>query len=142
MLSLLVVTHGSLAEDLVSAAQRIVGNSSAMAAVSIDWDGDVEAARRRIEQEIARLDDGDGVLVLTDMFGGTPSNLALSLLEPGRIEIVTGVNLPMLIKFTNLRERLDLAEAARRIADNGRDAIRVASQMLQGPTRSAAGESS
>ncbi len=84
-----------------------------------------------IEEAIRKLDSDDGVLILTDMFGGTPTNLALSLMEPGRIEIVTGVNLPMLIKFTNLRSRLELHESAARIAEQGRSSIHVATEILE-----------
>ena len=103
MPGLLVVSHGTLAGELVDAVRRIVADVDALEAVSIGWDVDMEEAGRRIQEAIARVDREGGVLVLTDMFGGTPSNLALSLLEPGRIEVVTGVNLPMLIKCVNLR---------------------------------------
>ena len=92
---------------------------------------DVDRARETISEAVERLDVGDGVLIVTDMFGGTPSNICLSLLEPGRVEIVTGVNLPMLIKFANLRERLSAAEIAGRIAAQGRQAIQVASEILE-----------
>jgi PTS system mannose-specific IIA component len=95
----------------------------------------MEEAGRRIQEAIARVDREGGVLVLTDMFGGTPSNLALSLLEPGRIEVVTGVNLPMLIKCVNLREEAALSEVARRVAEQGRQAIQVASELLAKPQR-------
>ena len=93
MLGLLVVTHGRMAEDLVESAKRIVGDVVGLAAVSIDWNDDVDDATERIREAVRELDRGDGVLVLTDMFGGTPTNLALSLLDPGKLEIVTGVNL-------------------------------------------------
>jgi PTS system mannose-specific IIA component len=131
MIGLLVVTHGRLAEELVEAVGRIVGRTDGVVAVSIGWNDDVDRARSRIEESVRSLDQGDGVLVLTDMFGGTPANISLSLLEPGRVEIITGVNLPMLIKFTNLRKRMDLAEVARRIAAQGRQSIAVASEVLE-----------
>jgi len=131
MLGLLVVTHGRLAEELVNAARTIVGEIDALAAVSIGWDVEVEQAGRAIEDGIRAVDRGEGVVVLTDMFGGTPTNLALSLHETGRIEIVTGVNLPMLIKFANLRQSVDLPSLAARIAEQGREAIHVASQVLE-----------
>jgi PTS system mannose-specific IIA component len=131
MLGLLVVTHGKLAEELVDAAKKIVGPAEAFDAVSLGWDDDVADARKRIEAGIRDVDQGDGVLVLTDMFGGTPTNIALSLLEPGRVDIVTGVNLPMLIKFQNRREQLSLGDAAERIAAQGRDAIHAASEVLE-----------
>jgi PTS system mannose-specific IIA component len=130
---LLVVSHGTLAGELVDAVRRIVADVDALEAVSIGWDVDMEEAGRRIQEAIARVDRESGVLVLTDMFGGTPSNLALSLLEPGRIEVVTGVNLPMLIKCVNLREEAELSEVARRVAEQGRQAIQVASELLTKP---------
>ncbi len=125
------MTHGNLAGELVQAARRIVGEGPAMEAVSIDWDMDVDQARDLIGDAIARLDAGSGVLILTDMFGGTPTNLALSFLDAGRVEIVTGVNLPMLIKFTNLRGELDMQTVPSRIAEQGRRSIHVASDILQ-----------
>ena len=130
MLGLLVVTHGGLAEQLVGAAKRILGSDRGMVALSIDWDDDVERAQRSIAEAVERVDDGDGVLILTDMFGGTPTNLTLPLLDVGQIEIVTGVNLPMLIKYANHRDHYTLAEAAREIAEQGRAAIHCASGLL------------
>ena len=135
MPGLLVVSHGTLAGELVDAVRRIVADVDALEAVSIGWDVDMEEAGRRIQEALTRVDRGSGVLVLTDMFGGTPSNLALSLLEPGRIEVVTGVNLPMLIKCVNLREEAELSEVARRVAEQGRQAIQVASELLAKPPR-------
>jgi PTS system mannose-specific IIA component len=132
MLGVVVVTHGQLATELVNAAETIVGELPRFAAVSIGWHDDVEQAREEIAQAIARLDEGDGTIVLTDMFGGTPSNLAMSLLEEGRVEVVTGVNLPMLIKLANLRDTLGLRDVARRIREDGRHAIWVASDLLLG----------
>jgi len=130
MLGLLVVTHGRLAEELVSSVRNIVGSVEGLEAVSIAWNDDAEEASLRIRQARERVDRGSGVLLLTDMFGGTPTNLALSMLEPDRFEIVTGVNLPMLIKFVNLREETTLARAATSIAEQGRDSIQVASRLL------------
>jgi PTS system mannose-specific IIA component len=139
MLGMLVVTHGRLAEDLVQAVQTIVGPVEGLEAVSIGWNDDVDSATQSIEDAIGRVDRGKGVVVLTDMFGGTPTNLGLALHERGRIEIVTGVNLPMLIKFANLREEMELHEAAAKIAEQGREAIHVASHVLdtahRGPDR-------
>ena len=128
---LLVVTHGRLAEELEKAARRIVGDVAKLASISLDWDDDVADARRRIEEGIRRVAVDGRVLILTDMFGGTPSNVALSLLEPGRIDIVTGVNLPMLIKFANMHSVDGFDETVRRIAQQGRDAIQVASEVLE-----------
>jgi PTS system mannose-specific IIA component len=132
MLGVVVVTHGQLARELVNAAETIVGDLPQFAAVSIGWHDDVEQARTEIADAIVRLDAGRGVVVLTDMFGGTPSNLAMSLLQDGRVEVITGVNLPMLIKLANLRESESLQEVARRIREDGRNAIWVASDLLKG----------
>lgn len=128
---LLVVTHGKLALELEKAARRIVGKVASLASVSLDWDDDVADARKRIEEGIAKVAVDGRVLILTDMFGGTPSNVALSLVEPGRIDVVTGVNLPMLIKFANLHTLDKFDETVRRIAQQGRDAIQVASEVLE-----------
>jgi len=132
MLGLLVLTHGRLAEELVQATTKILGPVEGLEAVSIGWDDDVNEARARLEEAIDRIRRQGGALILTDMFGGTPTNMALSLLESGEIEVVTGVNLPMLIKFANLREELELSEVARAIAEQGRGAIHVASDLLEG----------
>ena len=134
MPGLLVVSHGTLAGELVDAVRRIVADVDALEAVSIGWDVDMEQATQRIQEAIARVERKGGVLVLTDMFGGTPSNLALSLLEPGRIEVVTGVNLPMLITCVTLRGEAELSEVARRVAEQGRQSIQVASERVGKPT--------
>jgi PTS system mannose-specific IIA component len=132
MLGSLVLTHGRFAEVLLESARVIVQEEiEALEAVSIDWNDDPEEATERIRAAIVRVDRGQGVLILTDMFGGTPTNLALALLEPGRVEIVTGVNLAMLIKFANLRGECDLAGAASQLARQGRESIQVPSQLLR-----------
>jgi PTS system mannose-specific IIA component len=128
---LLVVTHGRLADELANATRRIVGDVPAMGSISLDWDDDVADQRRRIEEGIARVAVAGRVLILTDMFGGTPTNIALSLLEPGHVDVITGVNLPMLIKFANLRRVDGFDETVRRIAQQGREAIQVASEVLE-----------
>ena len=128
---LLVVTHGKLADELAHAVRRIVGDVPALGSISLDWDDDVADARRRMEEGIARVAIGGRVLILTDMFGGTPTNIALSLLDPGKVDVVTGVNLPMLIKFANLRKVDGFDETVRRIAQQGREAIQVASEVLE-----------
>jgi PTS system mannose-specific IIA component len=133
LIGLLVVSHGRLAEELVQAVRTIVGPVDGLEAVSIAWNVEVADARRAIEAAARQVDRGAGVLILTDLFGGTPTNLGVSLYEAGRVEIVTGVNLPMLVKFANLRDDLDLHEVARRIAAQGRDSIQVASSFL-GPS--------
>ena len=140
MLGLLVISHGRLAEELVQAATTIVGPVEALEAVSIGWDDDVSRARAHIEAAVGRVGGDEGVLILTDMFGGTPTNIALSLLDEDRVEVVTGVNLPMLIKFTNLREQIGLQDVSRRIAEQGRRAIQVASELLEGAGEEASGE--
>jgi PTS system mannose-specific IIA component len=124
------VSHGTLAGELVDAVRRIVADVDALEAVSIGWDVDMDQATQRIQEAISRVERKGGVLVLTDMFGGTPSNLALSFLEPGRIEVVTGVNLPMLIKCVNLRGEAALRDVALRVAEQGRQSIQVASELL------------
>jgi PTS system mannose-specific IIA component len=123
-----VVTHGDLAQELVSAARMIVGEIPNVAAVSIGWGDDPAASRQAIEAAMARVGGGD-VLILTDMFGGTPTNLSLPFLSQ-RVEILTGVNLPMLIKLTSKREG-ELAEVARAVRDQGKGAIYVASEVLE-----------
>ena len=126
-----VVTHGQLASELLNAAEMIVGDLPRFAAVSIGWHDDVTVARDAIARAIEKVADGHGVLLLTDMFGGTPSNLGLSFLEAGRVEVVTGVNLPMLIKLAKAPPRADLSALARELCEHGRTAIRVASDLLR-----------
>ena len=131
MIGVVVVTHGQLATELLNATETIVGDLPQFAAVSIGWHEDTEDARGEIEQAVARVRQDRGVLILTDMFGGTPSNLALTFLGDD-VEVITGVNLPMLIKLAGLAERADLLEAAREIREQGRAAIWVASDLLRG----------
>lgn len=126
-----VVTHGQLAAELLNAAEMIVGDLPGYVAVSIGWHDDVTVAHAAIAAAIARVDTGAGVLVLTDMFGGTPSNLGLAFLEAGRVEVVTGVNLPMLITLARATDGEDLLTRARQLRDYGRTAIRVASDLLR-----------
>jgi mannose PTS system EIIA component len=128
VIGIVVVTHGHLAEELVNAARTIVGEIPAIVAVSMGWSDDASSAREQVERAIAQA-GGEDTLLLTDMFGGTPTNLSLPFLSP-RVEIVTGVNLPMLIKLTGLREGR-LAEVARLVRDQGKDAIYVASDILE-----------
>jgi PTS system mannose-specific IIA component len=128
MIGIVVVTHGALAGELVNATRTIVGDIPAIAAVSIGWTDDMNSAREAIERALAEVGGGD-VLILTDMFGGTPTNVSLPFLSP-RVEIVTGVSLPMIIKLTSLREGA-LADVARAVRDQGKDAIYVASEVLE-----------
>ena len=131
MIGVVVVTHGQLATELVNAAETIVGELSQFTAVSIGWHEDTEEARGEIAQAVARVQQDDGVLILTDMFGGTPSNLAMTFLSD-HVEVITGVNLPMLIKLADLGRRADLLTAAREMREEGRAAIWVASDLLRG----------
>jgi PTS system mannose-specific IIA component len=131
MIGVVVVTHGQLATELLNAAETIVGDVPRFAAVSIGWHEDTEDARQDIAQAIERVRQDDGVLLLTDMFGGTPSNLAMTFLGQG-IEVITGVNLPMLIKLASLPEQANLLTAAREIREQGKAAIWVASDLLRG----------
>jgi PTS system mannose-specific IIA component len=132
VIGVVVVTHGQLANELVNAAEMIVGDLPQFTAVSIGWHDDVNDARGEIEQAIERVRGEAGVLVLTDMFGGTPSNLGMTFLEKDRIEVITGVNLPMLIKLAQLPQSQDLLAVARQMRDDGRNAIWVASDLLRG----------
>ena len=131
MSGVVVVTHGQLATELLNAAETIVGDVPRFAAVSIGWHEDTEDARQEIAQAIERVRQDDGVLILTDMFGGTPSNLAMTFLGKG-VEVITGVNLPMLIKLASLPGQADLLSAAREIREQGKAAIWVASDLLRG----------
>lgn len=132
MIGVVVVTHGQLATELVNAAEMIVGDLPQFAAVSIGWHDDTEVARGEIERAIARVQQGEGVLVLTDMFGGTPSNLAMTFLGHDKVEVITGVNLPMLIKLASVKGKPDLLAVAREMREHGRNAIWVASDLLRG----------
>jgi PTS system mannose-specific IIA component len=127
-----VVTHGQLANELVNAAEMIVGDLPQFAAVSIGWHDEVNDAREEIGQAIDRVRGDAGVLLLIDMFGGTPSNLGMTFLEKDRLEVITGVNLPMLIKLASLQTSQDLLAVARAMRDHGRSAIWVASDLLRG----------
>jgi PTS system mannose-specific IIA component len=131
LVGVVVVTHGQLAVELVNAAEAIVGDLAHVQAVSIGWHDDVEQARQEIGQAIARVATPAGTLVLTDMFGGTPSNLAVTFLVPDRVEVVTGVNLPMLLKLATLRRADTLHEVARLVREHGQSAVWVASDLLQ-----------
>ena len=126
MIGVIVVTHGQLATELVNGAETIVGDLPQFAAVSIGWHEDTEDARDEIKQAIARVEQGQGVLILTDMFGGTPSNLAMTFLGQDDVEVLTGVNLPMLIKLAGLNEPASLLSVAREMREHGRNAIWVA----------------
>src|SRR5919199_1303869 len=122
MIGVIVVTHGQLATELVNAAEMIVGDLPRFTAVAIGWHDDVSDAREDIAQAIERVRGDSGVLLLTDMFGGTPANVGLTFLESNRIEVITGVNLPMLLKLASLRSSQDLLAVAREMREHGRNA--------------------
>jgi PTS system mannose-specific IIA component len=130
MIGALVVTHGHLGQELVAAAEMIVGEISHIKAVSIGWHDDVNDARKDIEKRLTEVESGNGVLILTDMFGGTPSNIALSFHDPGKVDVLTGVNLPMIIKIAGQKEGDTLDSLARIVRDQGRSSISMASDFL------------
>ena len=133
MIGGLIVTHGRLAHELLNAANTIEGNLAGIEALSLEWNDTVDAARDKIREALDRFDDGTKVIIFTDMFGGTPSNLCLSFLERDEVEIVTGVNLPMVVKFASLHgEARELSDLAHLIRDKGSNSIRVASDFLSG----------
>jgi len=125
-----VVTHGNLATELVSAAETIVGDIHHVTAISIGWHDDTDTASEQIGKAIERVNQGAGVLVLTDMFGGTPTNLASTFLGRAPIEVVTGVNLPMILRLADQQPDETLAEIARRVRDQGKNTIYLASEVL------------
>jgi len=132
MIGIVVVTHGQLATELLNAAETIVGDLPRFTAVSIGWHEDTQDAREELAAAIARVQQGQGVIILTDMFGGTPANLAMSFLGQQDVEVLTGVNLPMLIKLAGLKEQDSLLAVAREMREHGRNAIWVASDLLRG----------
>jgi len=131
MISILVITHINLGEDLIKAAEFIVGRIEASAAVSITDTSDSEEIRKTIEKKIQELDTGDGVLILTDMFGGTPSNISLSFLQKDRVEVLTGVNLPMVIFIHQNRQGMTLTKLAEKAQDAGKAGISLAGKLLE-----------
>jgi PTS system mannose-specific IIA component len=133
-----IVTHGHLAGELLAAAEMIIGPVSHIAAVSIGWHDDVDAARDEAQRAITRVTRGSGVLLLTDMFGGTPTNIASMFLEEGAVEVVTGVNLPMVIKLATYSSQESLGEVARKICDQGRQGIYLAGALLAPPAKGGA----
>ena len=132
MIGLVIVTHGRLAEEFVFAMEHVVGPQTAVEAICIGPEDDMERRRQDILAAVDRVSDGDGVILLTDMFGGTPSNLAISVMEQTKAEVIAGLNLPMLIKLASIRSRLGLEEAVRWAQEAGRKYISVASYVLAG----------
>ncbi|HEY3918662.1 MAG TPA: PTS sugar transporter subunit IIA [Stellaceae bacterium] len=130
MIGMVLVTHGRLAAEFIAALEHVVGPQSHIAAVCIGPEDDMERRRQDILHAIAEVDAGKGVVLLTDMFGGTPSNLAISVMDKAKVEVIAGINLPMLIKLASLRESESLAAAVRGAQEAGRKYINVASQLL------------
>jgi len=134
MIGMVLVTHGQLATEFAAALEHVVGPQKNIATICIGPDDDMEQRRQEIIDSVKKADDGRGVVLLTDMFGGTPSNLAISVLDQGRVEVIAGVNLPMLIKLAGLRESETLASAVAQAQEAGRKYINVASQLLADKT--------
>ena len=141
MIGGLIVTHGQLAFELLNAAEMIEGKLEGIEAVPLEWNEAVEDSREKIRQALDRIGEPEGVIIFTDMFGGTPSNISLSFLDRERVEIVTGVNLPMIIKFMALKGSAEpLNAVAHMIREKGAKSIRVASDLLAGEPREGSGE--
>lgn len=130
MIGLILVTHGRLAEHFLEAMEHVVGGQEAVATICIGANDDMEQRRRDIADAIAAVDSGAGAIILTDLFGGTPSNLAISLLEAGRVEVIAGINLPMLIRLAGARKAMGVVEAVQAAQQAGRNYITVASEFL------------
>ena len=130
MIGMVLVTHGRLAAEFIAALEHVVGPQTNIAAVCIGPDDDMEQRRKDILDAVAKMDDGGGVVVLTDMFGGTPSNLAISIMDKPNVEVIAGVNLPMLIKLVSVRDNEKLADAVVSAQEAGRKYISAASQLL------------
>ncbi len=129
------MTHGHLASEFIAAAEMIVGPIPHVTPVSIDWHDDVDVARQELDRAIARVSQGRGVLLLTDMFGGAPTDIASMFLGESGIEVVTGVNLPMILKLNEQNAEESLAEIAKRIRDSGTEGIHLAGELLAPPTK-------
>ena len=134
MIGLVIVTHGRLAQEFVYAMEHVVGPQARVVAVCIGPEDDMEQRRRDILKAVAEVDDGHGVILLTDMFGGTPSNLAISIMDKAKVEVIAGVNLPMLIKLASVRHHETLVDAVASAQEAGRKYINVASRLLSQDT--------
>jgi mannose PTS system EIIA component len=132
MIGLVIVTHGALAREFRAALEHVVGPQKQLETVQIGPDDDMDARRIEILEAIARTQTGDGVIVLTDMFGGTPSNLAISVMDEAHVEVIAGINLPILVKLAAVRSDVGIVEAVTKARDAGRKYIKVASQELSG----------
>jgi PTS system mannose-specific IIA component len=131
MIGILIVTHKELAEALMAVCDLILGRQEGILALSLDPEAPPEASRLQIQRSLAQVNNGAGVVILTDMLGGTPSNLTLPFLQEGKVEVVTGVNLPMLMKLVQVREQQDLGEVALALKQSGQKGIAVASEVLR-----------
>ena len=132
MIGLVLVTHGQLASQFVAAMEHVVGPQEHVVSICIGPDDDMEQRRRYILEAVDLVDKDDGVILLTDMFGGTPSNLAISIMDKAKVEVIAGINLPMLIKLASVREQMSLSEAVDKAQESGRKYISVASKVLAG----------
>lgn len=133
MIGMVVVTHGRLAEEFIAAMEHVVGSQSALQAISIGPDDDMEQRRQDILDAVTDVEEGDGVILLTDMFGGTPSNLAISIMDSTNVEVIAGINLPMLIKLASVRTtECTMEEAVSAAQESGRKYINIASHVLSG----------
>ena len=132
MIGIVIVTHGKLAEAFVAVTEHVVGKQDKMVAIGIEPDEDADSARERIVGAIKNVDSGGGVVILTDMFGGTPSNVAISVMKDHPVEVIAGVNLPMTIKLASLRSKVPLAEAVNQAQEAARKYINVAGNLLAG----------
>jgi PTS system mannose-specific IIA component len=130
MIGMILVTHGKLAEHFIDAMEHVVGKQEGVATICIGPNDDMEQRRQEIADAIVRVDTGSGAIILTDLFGGTPSNLAISLLDAGRIEVIAGINLPMLIRLAGARKAMNVVEAVHAAQTAGRNYITVASEFL------------
>jgi len=130
MIGVLITTHGNLGSELIKAAELIRGRMKGIIPISVDQTKGVEDLRKEISTAIKKLDQGHGVLILTDLFGGTPSNISLSFIKEGKVEVITGINLPMLLKLPDIREGMSLNEFAQNIKDYGIKNISLASEIL------------
>ena len=132
MIGIVLVAHGKLATEFKRALEHVVGVQTNMTAINIDADDDMEIRRKEISEAVQTVETGSGVIILTDLFGGTPSNIAISMMQDDKIEVIAGINLPMLVKLAKLRETATISQAAEQAQEAGRKYIHVASKVLQG----------
>lgn len=130
MIGLILVTHGALADEFINAMEHVVGRQTDIVGICIGPNDDMERRRKEIADAIRRVDSGAGVIILTDLFGGTPSNLAISLMQAGRVEVIAGINLPMLIRLAKARNSMEVRDATLAARDAGRNYITIASEFL------------